>query len=323
MQRREILRLAASGACALTLRQPLRAAPIAYRGPILDAHIHLFDPTRPGGVPWPEKTDAALYKPALPDRYTKISSPFGVVGAIAVEASPLATDNDWLLNIAERNPLIVGIVGDLVPGAPSYARDLDRLHANPLFLGLRYGNLWDRDLSIDISKPGFVDGLKALAQANLVLESANPDPKLIRALLDVSELVPGLRIIIDHLPHGPVPTEDSARREYESHLHQLAQNRNVFVKLSEIPVVADGKLVTDPNRYRAPLDAIWELFGEDRVLFGSDWPNSDHVAPFADTISIVQAYIATKPGSAQEKYFFRNSKAVYRWRERTPGQTTA
>ena len=51
MQRREMLRLAAGGAAALALRRTLAAATGAYRGPIIDAHIHLFDPTRPGGVP--------------------------------------------------------------------------------------------------------------------------------------------------------------------------------------------------------------------------------------------------------------------------------
>jgi predicted TIM-barrel fold metal-dependent hydrolase len=53
--------------------------------PVIDAHIHLFDPTRPGGVPWPPKTDAVLYHPALPARYAPLAQPHGVVGAIAVE----------------------------------------------------------------------------------------------------------------------------------------------------------------------------------------------------------------------------------------------
>src|SRR5580658_11227529 len=88
MQRREVIRLGALSAGALALRH---AAAAAAHIPIIDAHIHLFDTTRPGGVPWPFKDDAALYKPALPDRYAALSAPFGVVGAIAVEASPLAS----------------------------------------------------------------------------------------------------------------------------------------------------------------------------------------------------------------------------------------
>jgi L-fuconolactonase len=323
MQRREALKLAAFSAGELALR-PLdapAATPIASV-PILDAHIHLFDPTRPGGVPWPEKDDAALYKPALPARYIALTAPFGVVGAIAIEASPLASDNDWLLQVAASNPIVVGVIGDLIPGSPTYGNELERLHTNPLFLGIRYGNLWDRDLSVDLSKPGFVDGLKALARAGLVLDSANPDPTLIRAILAVSDKVPDSRIVVDHLPHAVVPTDAQARAEYESNLRRLAQNPRVLVKLSEIPVLLNGKLVTDPHFYRPSLDAIWDNFGEDRILFGSDWPNSDHIAPYAETLSIVRGYIEGKSRAAQEKYFWKNSIRAYRWKRRGPDQPT-
>jgi hypothetical protein len=54
-----------------------------------------------------------------------------------------------VLQQAADHPIVVGLVGDLIPGSPSYGRELDRLHANTLFVGIRYGNLWDRDLSAD------------------------------------------------------------------------------------------------------------------------------------------------------------------------------
>ena len=318
MKRREAIKLAAMSAAALAFNSGARAR--KRPGPILDAHIHLFDPTRPGGVPWPEPDDKALYRPALPPRYQALAAGFGVVGAIAVEASPLATDNQWLLAVAKAHPFIVGIVGDLVPGAPSYRADLDRLHADPLFLGFRYGNLWNRDLFADMDKPGFIEGLKALAQAGLVLESANPDARLVQAMLRISERVPGLRLVIDHLPHASLPTGDAALKEYWANLHALGQNPNVFIKLSEIPVVVNDKLVTDLAFYEGRLDPLWNAFGEDRILFGSDWPNSDHVAPYADTLTLVQRYIALKPPGAPEKYFWKNSIAAYKWRKRSPDQ---
>ena len=108
--------------------------------PIIDTHIHLFDPTRPQGVPWPEKTDAVLYKPALTDRYRKIAVPLGITGAIEVEASPWLEDNQWVLDIAARDPIIVGTVGDLEPGKPDFGKHLDRFHRNPLF---RRNSLWE------------------------------------------------------------------------------------------------------------------------------------------------------------------------------------
>lgn len=318
MQRREALKLAALTASALALHRPTAAATIPH--PIIDAHIHLFDPARPGGVPWPPKDDKVVYKPALPERYMAMSAPFGVVGAIAVEASPLASDNDWLLKIAANSPFVVGVVGDLVPATPAYLGELERLHADPLFLGFRYGNLWNRDLSVDMLKPGFIDGVKALAQAGLVFESANPDLKLIRAILDVTGKVPELRFVVDHLPNGVVPSEQAARDEYWRNLRELARNPRVFVKLSEIPVLANGKLVTDPQSYKGPLDALWDVFGEDHILFGSDWPNSDHVASYEDTLGIVRGYISGKSAAAQEKYYWKNSISAYKWRRRSPNQ---
>ena len=296
------------------------AAQDASAVPVIDTHIHLFDTQRPGGVPWPEKTDTVLYKPALPERYVAQSAAFGVVGAIAIEASPLPSDNQWLLNVAANHPVIVGVVGDLIPGSASYMQDLDRLHGDALFLGFRYGNLWNRDLANDLEGPGFIDGLKALARAGLVLETANPDPRLIDAIVEVAERVPDLRIVIDHLPHAPVPTETEARDHYWANLKLLAASPRVFVKLSEIPVRTDGKLVTDPHFYQAGLDALWDIFGEDRVLFGSDWPNSDTVATYAQTFGIVRAYMAKKSPAAREKYFWKNSIAAYKWQRRRSDQ---
>ena len=105
--------------------------------PIIDTHIHLFDTRRPQGVPWPDKKDAILYQPALPDRYRKIAAPLGIVGAIEVEASPWLEDNQWVLDVSAKDKMIVGTVGDLEPGKPEFRKQLDRFHRNPLFLGIR------------------------------------------------------------------------------------------------------------------------------------------------------------------------------------------
>jgi L-fuconolactonase len=284
---------------------------------IVDSHVHFFDPTRPGGVPWPTPETPALYKPALPPRLESLSHSFEVTGCIAVECSPLLTDNDWLLNLAASHPFVLGIIGDLDPADPSYRTHLDRLHKNPLFLGIRYGNLWNRDLFADISKPHFLDGLRALADAGLVLESANPDPRLISALLRIVENVPKLRVIIDHLPNLKLPTDAHALAAYHHDLAVLARRSHVYVKLSEIPVIKDGALILDKRYYREKLDPLWDLFGPNRVIFGSDWPNSDQVAPYDQTFEIVSQYLSSKTPEDRERYFWRNSKTAYRWNPRT------
>ncbi|MBW4028740.1 MAG: amidohydrolase family protein [Acidobacteria bacterium] len=318
MQRRNFLKLAASAYASLAV-DPASTVASTQQSPIIDTHIHLFDPGRPGGIPWPEPGDS-IYKQTLPERYATIAEPLGVVGAIAIEASPWPRDNDWLLQVAADNSLIVGVVGDLVPGASDYAKQLERLHANPLFLGIRYGNLWKRDLGVDARKPEFIAGLKQLAAYGLELDSANPDPDLIRAIVNVSDQIPELRIVIDHLPASPVPASGTAGDLYRSHLRQLAGNPNVFIKLSEIPVRIANNVPKDPAYYHDRLDAIWSTFGEDRILYGSDWPNSDHLATYSETFALVRSYVSRKGNAACQKFFFNNSIAAYKWHPRRAAQ---
>ncbi len=290
--------------------------------PIIDTHIHLFDPRRPQGIPWPPQDDPILYKPALPARYRQVTHGEGVVGAIEVECSPWLEDNQWVLDVAAKDPLIVGTVGDLEPDKPDFRPQLERFHKNPLFRGIRYGNLWGRDLSAELSNPVFVAGLKELAGAGLEMDTANPDTVLIAAVLRLTDQVPDLRIVIDHLPQYNPPTEWPARSEYEANLRELGKRPQVYAKLSEILRRVDGRVQMDVDFYRPRLDQMWETFGEDRLMYGSDWPNSDHIETVPQELTIVRSYLAGKGAAAAEKVFWKNSVAAYRWVKRDASQST-
>jgi predicted TIM-barrel fold metal-dependent hydrolase len=131
------------------------------------------------------------------------------VGAIKVEASPWVEDNLWALQVAQLDPMIVGVVGNLRPEKPEFNEYLDRYVKNPLFRGIRYGNLWGYDLAEQAKNPVFIAGLKRLADADLALDSANPNMRLLQAILDINDQVPDLRIVIDHLP-GMEPSSPSS-----------------------------------------------------------------------------------------------------------------
>jgi L-fuconolactonase len=314
--------LQSSAAVSLTGLAAAQTPPI----PVIDTHIHLFDISRPQGVPWPPKNDAVLYKTALPDRYRKLAVPHGVVGAIEVEASPWLEDNQWVLDVAAKDKIIVGTVGDVEPGAPDFRKNIERFHRNPLYRGIRYGNLWPRDggrqddLAKTIVKPEFVADLKFLASAGLGLDSANPTPSLINALLRTSDAVPNLRIVIDHLPKLDVPTDAAGLKAYKADLHELGKRTQVFVKISAVLRPVNGKISHDVGFYKALLDELWGIFTEDRVIYGSDWPNSDTVGEYAQVFRIVHDYVSTKPRSVQEKYFWKNSKQAYHWIKRDTSQ---
>ncbi len=310
MLRRDFLNL---GAALLPLPADSNASPI----PIIDTHIHLFDPTRPQGVPWPAKDDPIRYKPALPSRYIQLTRKLGVVGAIEIEASPWLEDNQWVLDLAAHNPVIVGTVGDLEPGKAEFRRDFERFTRNRLFRGIRYGNLWGRDLGARLADSAFLADLKVLADAGLELDTANPDPALIETVVRLTDKVPALRVVIDHLPSLP------HLERYEATLKTLAQRPQVYVKASAVLRRANGKVPLELNVYRPTLDYLWHLFGEDRLLYGSDWPNSDPLGSYEQVLSVVRSYVLPKGRSVAEKYFWKNSVAAYRWIPRDPAQPSS
>lgn len=287
--------------------------------PIIDTHIHLFDPTRPQGAPYSGPGGASgPPQPALPPRYRRLAEPLGIVGAVKVEASPWVEDNLWVLEVAERDAIVVGVVGNLEPDKPDFAEMLTRYHKNRLFRGIRYGNLWGRDITKQIDNAAFIDGLRLLAQADLVLDTANPRVNLLEAVVGITDKVPDLRVVVDHLPS--LEPEPDARRSYDAALRELQKRPLVYVKLSAVIHRVNGVVSTELAPYRDRLDHLVEMFGEDRILFGSDWPNSDGVAPIDKVVGVVREYFGTRPRAMAEKYFWKNSLAAYKWIRREPSQ---
>ena len=287
--------------------------------PIIDTHIHLFDPTRPQGAPYSGPPGVPV-EPSLPPRYRKLAAPLGIVGAIKIEASPWVEDNLWVLEVAERDTIIVGVVGNLEPDKPDFGEMLARYHKNPLFRGIRYGNLWGRDITKQADNGAFIDGLRLLVQADLVLDTANPRVNLLQAIVRITDKVPDLRVVLDHLP-GLDPTPET-QQAYDDALKELRQRPRVFVKLSAVIHRVNGQIATDLAPYRDRLNSLVNTFGEDRIVFGSDWPNSDGVAPIDKVVGVVREFFQTQPQRVAEKYFWKNSLAAYKWIKRDPSQPT-
>ena len=316
MNRRNFLR---ASAAALVGSQAADAAQQSSV-PILDTHVHLYDPTRPEGVPWPPKANTLIYKKTLPDRLREASAGLNVVGAIEVECSPWLEDNQWVLDVMEKDPIMVGTIGNLEPSKPGFAKHLERFAKNPLFLGIRYGYLWDRDLRAELAKPAFVQGLGMLADRGLTLDTANPNVRALEDIITLTDKVPALRVVLDHLPKLAEPPPGPKRNAYRAAMRTLGARANVYVKVSAVLRRVGDTVPEDVEVYRAKLDEMWETFGEDRVLYGSDWPNSERLGPYPKVLGIVRRYAGEKSRAMQEKYFWRNSVKAYRWKRRASDQ---
>lgn len=276
-----------------TTRRALLAgvAGLAHAAPtrIIDTHTHFYDPSRAQGVPWPPKTDPLLYRTVLPADFRKVASPFGVTGTVVVEASAWLEDNQWILDLAKNDTTLMGLVGHLEPNAPDFAANLERFHKNKLFLGIRLGA---KPIAECLANPAMLANVKRLADANLMLDAIGP-PAVLADVARLSEKIPSLRIVIDHLPNNPPKM-----------IGELSKHPRVYAKVS-------GGLPS-----KEALDELWQIFGENRLIYGSNWPVSDRVAPYGEIFKHVQGYFAGKGREASEKYFWKNSQIAYRWTAR-------
>ena len=289
--------------------------------PIIDAHIHLFDGTRPQGATY---MGSAAYREksntSLPGLYAPLARPSGIVGAIVVESSALVEDNLWYLEVAQTDPIIVAVSGRLDPYTPEFGEFLGRYRKNPLYRAIRASRFYTNTSGKVTLDQVAVENLTLLAQADLAQDTANPSIPLMTANVMLADAIPTLRIIMDHLPaFDPTPENRSA---YEALIKEMAARPNIFVKLSAVyhPRTDTRQVVDDYALLRDRLEYLYGMFGEDRVIFGTDYPNSYGVATISEEVGLMKKFFATKTRAQAEKYFWRNAAHVYKFVKRADDQ---
>lgn len=282
--------------------------------PVIDTHIHLFDGTRPLGADYMgSPAYQAISKTSLPSMYSPLARPAGIVGAMVVESCAWIDENLWYLEMCRTDPIMMGVTGTLDSGLPIFGTYLERFHKDPLFRAIRARifPFYSEDNGRVTLKPEHVTNLKLLAEADLTLDTANPSMGLMRANVLLADAIPHLRIVMDHLPSfDPTPENQKA---YEAVVKDMAERPNIYVKLSEVyhPRASDGVIIRDYEPLRARLEYLYSAFGEDRVLFGSDYPNSYGVATIPEEIALMKRFFSTKSRESAEKYFWKNALRIY------------
>jgi predicted TIM-barrel fold metal-dependent hydrolase len=297
-----------------------RFGPSVDNIPIIDAHIHLFDGTRPEGAGYMGSPAYRPFKTSLPGLYAPLARPTGIVGAIVVESSSAVEDNRWYLDLAEANPVIVGISGRLDPYKPEFGEHLERFHKNPLYRAIRASRFYTNTNGTITLDPVAVANLKLLAQAGLAQDTANPSMPLMTANVLLADALPNARIIMDHLPSFD-PTPDGLAA-YEAIVKEMAARPNIFVKLTEVyhPRLDNNQVVDGYMPLHDRLDFLYGVFGEDRAIFGTDYPNSYGVATISEEVGLMKKFFSTKTRAQAEKYFWRNAARIYRYIKRADNQ---
>ncbi|HEY3323774.1 MAG TPA: amidohydrolase family protein [Planctomycetota bacterium] len=275
----------------------------------IDTHTHFYDPSRAQGVPWPPKDIPKLYRTVLPELYRSQSVTRHADATVVVEASEWVEDNQWILDLADKNSLLIGFVGNLPVGSPEFPGLLRRFSKNKHFSGIR---LRDPFLKQALSSAEFWPHLRLLAQHGLELD-INLGPTMLSGVTRIAKELPDLRIVIDHIGNvridGKEPP-DAWRRG----IAEAAARGNVYCKLSSVVDGAgrkDGSTPTDVSFYEKALDVVWSSFGEERLIYGSNWPVSELYASLDVVQNLALQYVGSKGASALDRVFWKNALTFY------------
>ena len=287
------------------------AAPLPADGAtrrVIDTHTHFYDPARSQGVPWPPKTDPLLYRTVLPDEFQQLTKAHGVIGTVVVEASPWFEDNQWILDLALEYPILCGLIGHLEPGAQGFSDKLGSLTKNRLFRGIR---LSGNAIAKGLGETAFVKDMQQLAGKGLVLDAIG-GPEMFSTLVALLDRVPRLKICINHLPFDPL-ADPAAQAKAAAALAELGRRQSVYAKVSGVLKMVNDSVPNRVEAYRPQLDELWKTFGTKRLVYGSNWPVSNHLANYATVFGVVREYFEGKGSSAAQNYFYRNSQDCYQW----------
>jgi predicted TIM-barrel fold metal-dependent hydrolase len=206
-------------------------------------------------------------------------------------------------------------VGHLDPASEDFAKNCERFAANKLFRGIRVNHA---KLRVGLEQPAYISNLRLLVKHDLQLD-VNGGPDMPADVAKLAQLLPELRIVINHEANLTIDGK-TPPAEWRKGMEASAAGKQVWCKVSALAEGTrrkEGDAPTDLDFYRPVLDALWEIFGADRLIYGSNWPVSVRAAPYATIHSIVNQYFHEKGKAAAEKYFLGNALRAYKPVERS------
>lgn len=233
---------------------------------VIDAHQHFWDIDR-FNYPWMSPDDSVLYRNYLPSDLKPEMGSVGVDTCVFVQANHDLEENRWVLDLADEHDFIAGVVGWVDLTSPDVDDTLSEFAAHPKFVGIRHITHDEPDDDW-IIRDDVLHGLRCLAKHDLTFDLLFRPQHLKHVPRLVKEL-PNLPMVIDHIAKPPI--KDGAMDGWLEDLRVAASYENIYCKLSGMITEADHQKWT-PADLKPYVEQVVELFGVQRLMFGSDWP---------------------------------------------------
>jgi L-fuconolactonase len=270
----------------------------------IDAHQHFwhYDPVRDG---WITDEMSVLQRDFLPEDLKPLLDAQGVQGTVAVQADQSETETQFLLKLAENNPFVCGVVGWVDLLAPNLVERLEYFSQFERLCGFRH--IAQAEADDFLAREDVARGIGRLSQFDftydiLVYHSQLP------AAISLVEKLPDSRFVVDHVAKPAI--KDSETEPWATHMRELASYANVWCKVSGMVTEADWAHWRQED-IRPYLDVVFEAFGTDRLMFGSDWPVCLLAADYRKVWEVVDGYVSQFPTSDRSKLFGGNAAGFY------------
>jgi L-fuconolactonase len=271
----------------------------------IDSHQHFWRYSEVE-YPWIPK-GSPLERDWLPGDLEMIANEVQVTGCVAVQARQSIEESRWLLQLAVESPFIKGVVGWVDLQSEQVEQPLAEFSRNKKFVGVRHV-VQDESDSQFMLKPEFLRGIAALKQFDLAYDFL-VFPKQLPAAIQVATKFPEQRFVLDHIAKPLIRA--GLLKPWCEDVQELARNPNVFCKISGLVTEGrrNGWIKDDFHSY---LDLVLQAFGEERVMFGSDWPVCLLAGSYAQVHRLVAEYFTQFPEETQRKSFGQTADEFYR-----------
>jgi L-fuconolactonase len=272
----------------------------------IDAHQHFWRYNQ-ADLPWITAEMSVLMADHLPENLAPILAAEEIDGTILVQARHSEDETRWLIELADQNPFIRGVVGWVDLSHCDVDERLQRMQ-HPKLRGIRH-ILQDEPDPDFMLHTAFRSGISRLADHGLTYDLLL-FPAYLRGASTLVAEHSHVSFVLDHLGKPPVLAGRDVPRGWRDDLRRLADHGNVMCKISGMVTEAVWS-DWSPEDFNPYLDAVMSSFGPDRVMFGTDWPVCLLASDYAGVLGIVEQYAKEMTPEHREALLGGNAARFY------------
>lgn len=272
---------------------------------MIDSHVHFWN-YHPIKDAWITEEMQVIRRDFTPKMLDAIFRENGVSGCVAVQADQSEVETDFLVKYASRFPFIKGVVGWIDLRSSRLAERLEQYSEWKIIKGWRH--IVQAEPAGFLKDDAFRRGIKLLGDYGYTYDILIHQGQLKEAV-EFATQFPDQKFVLDHIAKPDI-RQGRNKQEWRDGIRAMASLNHVYCKLSGMVTEADWHAWHE-NQLTEYIDTVFESFGSDRIMFGSDWPVCTVAADYARVKNIVTYYISNLSPDEQQAVMNVNAKTFY------------